>query len=159
MLLVAGCDSLFLQEKQFAPVPDARPLVCPEVYAGGRYVLVNVHALWSNAERLCREQTGGTDQSHLAIVNDRAELAILDAMRGGSDVWVGLTDRKDLAFFRWITNEPTEAIPWAPSQPDSNMHASCGIIGLDGIRDRACDLDDNKFICECDGYEVDPTRF
>ena len=158
-VVLTGCDYFFLTEN-IRP-PDASidaPLRCPDVYMGQRYVLVRTDLKWSEAEKTCRAQTGGTDQSHLAVIGSRAEFETIGTLIGASSFHVGLSNRRG-GLFQWITTEVVaEPIPWATNQPDgSELVPYCGVVYDDGVHDAPCDMADD-FICECDGYTVDLDR-
>ena len=164
LVLLAGCDKLFLQENTLAP--DASPFDappkpgCPPEFAGGRYFVLTSQLTWPAAEAACR-MLGGT-YSHLAVIGDGAEAGMLGG-RIASDAWVGLTDLKRTPpVFHWITEEPA-GMPWITGQPDDQMRVTgnCGRVLNDGsgLADGPCVTDSRRAICECDEYPVDVTRF
>jgi hypothetical protein len=157
-IALAGCDILLLKEHPF--IPDA-PAACAPEFASGRYAVFSRSTTWVEAEATCRSLTGISTYSHLAVVGDVAEAAVIGALVVGADPWVGLTTRgapKDQ--FHWITREPA-GIPWIGTQPDDAPRASgiCGRV-VDsgaGLADSACD-DKRDMVCECDEFPVDEAR-
>jgi hypothetical protein len=153
---LAACHLVFPIEAETGP-PS-----CPLEFGGARYVAIADKQTWAAAETACEQFEGTRMYSHLAIVSDPSEAALMSGLIT-ADAWVGLTDLQDDMTFRWITTEPTIAMPWIDTQPDDPMRAegNCGRVLRDGsgLADGPCESDTRQAVCECDEYRVDDARF
>lgn len=158
LVLLAGCDALFLQEKQFLLPPDApdnEPDVsptapCPPMYGAEAYVFSTSSEPWPRAQMLCEQLRTTPDQkySYLAVISDDTEHTTLQAMLGTAHRWIGLTNLRSQFGFVWINGEAAN-IPWneAAGQPNDGTVA-CGRLTTLGIHDTQCNVA-YRFICEC----------
>lgn len=151
--------------------PDAfDPSVCPSTYTirlpstTSRYRLASNGLDWTNANGACvADQTSPKGFTHLVVFADRQEQTELEAIV--DDVWVGYSDRITEGTFLAITSEPigdyvTPHSPaWAPGEPNAGVNEDCAEIILEGgLNDNNCALT-RMFVCECDGYANDPSRY
>jgi hypothetical protein len=133
------------------PPPDARP-ACIEGDAqsedpdtGACYMLFTTLVTWEQARLACAE-LGPT--THLITVTSAEEHALMVALAGVREVWMGATDAAVEGTFSWVTGEPFGFVGWAIGEPnDSDVNAGgedCAIlINIGDVRpgtwdDRAC---------------------
>jgi hypothetical protein len=83
------------------------------------------------------------------------------------DTWIGASAPQGTKMYRWVTAENTQRYvvpsslgsePWESDQPDEaggygELRALSG-----SLHDESCGESSN-YICECDGYANDPTRY
>ncbi|HEY5938200.1 MAG TPA: C-type lectin domain-containing protein [Kofleriaceae bacterium] len=151
---LAACNLVF-------PLESAGPPSCPLEFAGARYIAIQATQPWAAAKDACEELKGVNMYSHLAIVSDPAEAALMSDFIT-ADAWVGLTDLHEMTF-RWITTERTIGMPWIGTQPDdpTRSEGNCGRVLRDGsgLADGPCETDERPAVCECDEFPVDGSRF
>ncbi|HEU4787994.1 MAG TPA: lectin-like protein [Gemmatimonadaceae bacterium] len=95
---------------------------------------------------------------------DRQEQAELEAIV--DDVWVGYSDRLTEGTFIATTLEPigdyvaSGSTAWASGEPNRQTAAEdCAEIILEGgLNDNDC-ANTRMFVCECDAYANDPSRY
>ena len=155
-----------------APGPDAfDPRVCPPTYTISlsstttRYRLASGGLGWKQAIDACvADQTSPKGFTHLVVFADRQEQTELEAIVG--DVWVGYSDRIVEGAFRATTLEPIGdyVVPnspaWAFGEPNQQTTGEdCLEIILEGgLNDNDC-ANTRMFVCECDAYANDPSRY
>ena len=161
LLLLAGCDKLFLQRNDIpvdsaidSPFDGPPPAGCPPEFANARYFAIAMQMSWPDAERTCRML--GYSFSHLAVVGDLSEALLIDPLIGG-DSWIGLTSLGEPPVFHWITKEPAQ-IPWLAGEPDGGGECGRLMKGGTGVADTPCS-EKRRVVCECDEFIVDRTRF
>jgi hypothetical protein len=166
-----GGDAALVDAPADGP-PDADPLIgCPAEYdlvapGEGRYRHVDVALDWIDAVVDCADDSpsSASVHTHLAVFATDAERAEVNAILQ-TTVWLGLTDRRVADQWIWVTQEPTGGYPplshpaWAPNEPD--REGECGAMDENGrLEARRCDgQDDVPFLCECDVYPDDPSRY
>ena len=155
VVVLAGCDKLFLQENALEPdAPEGPPSCAPE-FADGRYFVVLATSPWRDAEATCSSLNNVAMESHLAVIGDATERLAISALVS-NDPWVGLTSRGAPMTFHWITREPAPVV-FSANQPDND--GQCGRldrVGM-GVADSPC-LEKRVAVCECDAFAVDPAR-
>jgi len=159
LVLLAGCDYIFLQDKipdapLDAPVDAPPPPGCAPEFVGRRYYAISMQMSWPEAEQTCRSL--GYSFAHLAVISDLTEALLVDPLIGG-DSWVGLTRLGEPAVYHWITKE-VAGIPWFPNEPDNNDECARLVKGGMGVADTSCS-EKRRVLCECDDFPVDRTRF
>ena len=142
-----------------APGPPA----CPSSYTTlgtSQYRLATVGADFVQAEGDCASDqiAGSSRYTHLAVIHSLAELGMIAQLVGNNDAWVGLTDLKDNATWRWITDElpdlATTSMLWASNQP--NMNGAASVLG--GALFANGRLAGLPYLCECDAFPPDLAR-
>jgi hypothetical protein len=156
-----GCGRIY-----FDPLDDggALPLTCPPRYdavAGHCYRLDELDIVtdtWRGLELVCEADGPGT---HLAVIDDAAELAILiEHMRinTNQDAAIGFSDRGG-GVYRTVLGAPAFE-QWASGQPTA---AGCGALQRlpdEGMVMIPCQgIADFDSICEYDGIPPDPSSF
>lgn len=182
--MLVGCNSVFgLDETRLvppgdggadAPRPDGEPAGCPASYdfilqtTASRYRLVTSTTPFAEAAADCADDAAGL--THLLVLSNEAERSALITLPPKylvDDTWIGATAPAGTTAYRWITAEDTAGYvvpaglgtaPWEGDQPDNP--GGCGELrALSGsLHDEGCDSSSN-YICECDGFADDPTRY
>ena len=138
--------------------PDAAvdPPPCPLSYAplgpgGTVYRLGNGIARWDDAEDDCEDDGHGT---HLVVVGDDDELALLAGMIGQGDAWVGARYDDDERDFLDVFGVPLADVSWVAGETDEDDGEECVVAhGPEhGVGDEAC-ASYRRYVCECDGQE------
>jgi hypothetical protein len=132
------------------PPPDAR--TCPTSYTvlaatGHAYRVRHSPQPWFQAADSCEATGAGI---HLAVIDDAAELAAVDAFVTSSIVWIGVNDVDLEGHFVKVTGGPATFLPWAQGEPnDSGGAEDCvELVGHD-LNDDRCDTQ-LPFLCECE---------
>ncbi len=146
----------------FQPINGARP---DQLYLG-----VDSSKTWEQAEAHCRDQemVGGSGRTHLVVLDDDLERSAVFARFGSTRRWIGLTDRIDDDQFRWVTIQGTGGYPgnsggpWGPNEPRNGLGDSEDCVWMSAqmgqLADDSCEQNE-QFVCECDAFAEDPTRF
>ncbi|XP_015670855.1 C-type lectin domain family 5 member A [Protobothrops mucrosquamatus] len=112
---------------------------CPlrwTLYEGKCYYFSTVQKTWDESQKECAQLN-----SHLAIINNKAELAFLNSRTRNSDYFIGL--RNFIGQWKWIDN--TKFDPGIFNIRDKTN--DCAAIGLNSTLSRSCS-ELNRFICE-----------
>lgn len=141
------------------PAIDARtidaPPPCPGDYTAG-YRVITTSQSWRAAEADCADDTAGL--SHLAVIDDVAELATINAAltaAGAPDVWVGvMRDAPQPWVWRVVTGGTASYLPWEPGQPD-NQSGDQQVVSLIRASGLIRDVSTGSSVyraalCECD---------
>lgn len=151
--------------------PDAvGSTVCPAGYTaspfGGIYRMGTMQKPWDLAAMDCLDDTigGGTKHTHLIVLSSDAELNAATAFSLQADVWLGLTDRVTEGTYIWMTSDaptypPTTGPPWAQGQPANGVAADCVEMDQFAQLSEASCANTKRYICECDTFAADPTRY
>jgi hypothetical protein len=152
---------------------DAANLTCPNGYVldaitHSHYRVAPGGYDFRTAAGFCAgdELTGTfTGHTHLAVVSDLTEREILGAYNGS---WIGLTDLDTgVNNWVWVSKEPRPFDPsptdndlWDTGEPNQPGIEDCGIFnqGDFHVNNTAC-TDLRSYVCECDVWENDPTRY
>jgi hypothetical protein len=137
--------------------PDATG--CPAEYVrhdGSRsmYRLVLVADDWLAAELDC-EDDGAS--SHLVVLDDAAELAVLDPLTSPK-IWVGTTDRVFEGTFFSVTTGVAPFTPWQSGEPNNSSNEDCAELDGNQLNDEGCG-DTRAYLCECDGIPAMPVAY
>jgi len=161
LLATTGCDRVFgLPDHPGSTNADAAVAACP--FAPNRYAAFEELHDWKSAELACEALDPYPDDDvyvHLAVINQSAE--ILQLPRALTDAWVGLLDRDATMNWQWITDEPTDPIPWDTGEPNSTSSGpKCGEVDSShpAIGDAGCRGATDAYICECDGFPAVAAR-
>ena len=130
--------------------PIDAPQGCTQAFAlitngtlGHRYQLESIPRSWTEQANACAVENG-----YLAIPNDATELAAFEALAGGVEVWVGVSDRQTEGAFRDVLNTP-----YNPSNITivGNKQADDCATATDGttLDVNPC-LESRPGICECE---------
>jgi hypothetical protein len=144
--------------------PDAGPPAgCPTGYVadpvtGTGYRYDHTHRDWYAAEDDCEHDGDGT---HLAVITTDAELAVLAAQVGSTQIWVGVSDTVHEDEFRWVTGDDAGFLPWKAGEPN---HAGpygedCVELADGAYNDESCTHTKEPYLCECDGVAADPRAY
>lgn len=154
----AGGDSGPDAQLPDPPADAAVPAACPASYTlhdparpASYYRLETASTSWAGAEALC-EADGPT--SHLIVLDDEAERAWAYA-RNTSDQWAGISDRVSEGTWLPVTDQPI----WFAGTAAGNVPPKdCLVIKQ---TDTAADMcsGGHPYLCECDGYTVQPDQF
>jgi hypothetical protein len=185
---LAGCKLLFeatavdagvafdgRQPDPDAVQPDASlPLLCPSSYdvevLGSKYRVVANATDWLQAQTACQNDGATNGSTHLAVLDDGAELIMLQAVTSvfNTNVWVGLTDVRTEGTFRAIVmsppdfpKDPPTSPPWGVNKPDDVIgDRDCVFIQANSGRldDDSC-AELHAYVCECDRNVVDTAGF
>lgn len=137
---------------------DAAPVTCPASYTlsdpahpMSRYRLETASTTWEGAESAC-EADG--PHSHLIVLDDDGERAWAFA-RNSSDQWAGISDRVLEDTWLPVTDQPI----WFTGDATGNVPPKdCLVIKQEGTIADMCSAG-HPYLCECDGYAVQPDRF
>jgi hypothetical protein len=161
LVLLAGCDKLFLQKNDVpadssidAPLDAPPPPGCAPEFANARYLAISMQMSWPDAEKACRQL--GYSFAHLAVIGDLTEAVLVDPLIGG-DSWVGLTRTGEPTVYHWITKEEA-GIPWYPDEPDNSDDCGRLVKGGRGVAETSWS-EKRRVLCECDDDIIDRTRF
>jgi hypothetical protein len=167
---------------------DAALRLCPSSYniaiGTSRYRFEeSSYAKWQDAAPACAAdlQPGPSPYyTHLVVIGDDNERKALLSHRTviSADYWIGLTSRKQNGVWWWVTVENTNGYPgamgtpWGANQPTSDTSgANCVELmtgNLEGASNDGLFRNDyctptamvmGPYICECDVYPDDPTRY
>ena len=144
-----------------ARAPDAPAVACPSNYVrlgevGTLYRLGNGATDWDVAEADCAADAGGT---HLAVLDDVAELGLVTRLVGTGDAWIGVTNRVDPDRFLTVLGDDAAVLPWRNGLPPGNRKVCVALIGPDRLVDWFRCGEAHRYVCECDGAEPDPDAF
>lgn len=145
-----------------APPPDRQPDAgtagCPASYTlhdparpASYYRLETASTSWAGAEALC-EADGPT--SHLIVLDDDAERAWAFA-RNTSDQWAGISDRISEGTWLPVTDQ---SIWFAGTAAGNVPPKDCLLIKQTDTAADMCSTG-HPYLCECDGYAVQPDQF
>ena len=126
---------------------------CAISYSGQRYQLKTGLFGFAYAKTYCEslQVPGSTKYSHLAVVDDQADLTTISNI--GASAWVGLQYDSTNGRWAWVTAQSVPAITWAANEP--NGTGNCAIENAVGLDDATCP-ESHSFICECDSYPPSP---
>jgi hypothetical protein len=143
--------------------PDAHVPLCPASYTaagGSHYRWVGVGTNWLAAELDCEDDanTPFEQPTHLAVIDDAAERTLLITGTGGSldNQWIGRTDLASDGAFLYVT--PQAGVDTSGTSGNSGAK-DCVRLGSDGTHQARDCTNTNIYVCECDGFAADPTRF
>jgi len=150
-----------------APPTDAPiDLVCPGNYmqvatTGTYYRFVTAQASWLGAATDCADDDPHT---HLVVITSDQERMLAFELGGSSPGWIGLSDLASEGSYRWVTAEPTSyplpnSAAWSNGEPSNDASQDCVTFNGQGeLKDDPCGFG-RPYLCECDGYPDDPTRY
>lgn len=165
--MLAGCGF----EGMAAPIgevsaPDAPALRCPDSYRGGYRVLTTAGTAIAHGDACAADAPGAT---HLAVVNDAAELATLAAAIAAlelphNSVWLGGVQASDAQTpdSGWLALDGAPLISaWGGAEPNDSdrdeddhreqfarLERGRGYLGDSRV------TDGNGAVCECDGQPI-----
>lgn len=124
---------------------------CAISYAGKRYQAKNYLYSWAMADNYCRtlQVPNSAKYSHLAVVDDAADLSLIASEAGSTASWVGLTYDSTNLRWNWVTAQTVVNIVWAPNEPGNA--GSCALATAAGLVADSC-AQARPFVCECDSY-------
>lgn len=140
--------------------PDAVMFTCPSNYVSvngslSKYRLSGGTSEWLNAADGCANDGATT---HLIVLGSLAEYDDLSTLLGTTAVWVGHSDRNTVEAHLWVTQEPNTVAPqWATGEPN-DAASRCTRFDEGKLLDTLCSAS-GPFVCECDAYADDPTRY
>lgn len=168
-------------DRDDAAVDAAPPLTCPETYTlslpaiSSRYRFDTTKRTFAGAAMDCRNDEGlmptgeRPGRTHLAVLDDDAERMLAASTFVSTQAWIGLSDAKrENAFIPVSTQNtgypPLTAPPWGTGHPNDEEPADCVVVrdrnhdepGM--LEDVACGTP-HAFLCECDDFADDPTRY
>jgi hypothetical protein len=144
---------------------------CPASYTlsgNGAYRRSTDVQVFANAASSCAADQPATAGvfTHLVVIDDTTELDLLNTSFSGNDVWVGLTDIVTAPTYQWVTAEPISVDPalWGVGKPDNPTTEQCvHVIPIQsadpGKLDTIGCTQFHYFICECDAYADDSSRY
>ena len=137
------------QETIDAPDASGTDGQCAISYSGHRYQLKTGLFDRAYAKMYCEslQVPGSTKYSHLAVVDDQADLTTISNI--AASAWVGLEYDSTNARWAWVTAQNAQAIVWANNEP--NGTGTCAFENAIGLDDASCS-ESHSFICECDDY-------
>ncbi len=142
--------------------PDAGPAPCPLNYsrlgaAGTLYRLGNGTTGWDAAEADCEDDGAGT---HLAVLDDVEELAVVAPLLGADDAWIGVTNRVSRATWLTVLGDVAPIQPFQGGAPSPGRGRACVVLLGESqqFSNVACNPA-TRYVCECDGAEPDPDAF
>jgi len=145
-----------------AGTPDARTIApCPDNYAplgaaGTVYRLGNGTSGWDVAEADCEDDGDGT---HLVVLDDADELALVARLVGIGEAWIGVTDRVTRDIWLTVLGDVAPVQPWRGGAPSPGAGKACAaLLGSGEFSNAAC-ARSTRYVCECDGLEPDPAAF
>jgi hypothetical protein len=120
---------------------------------------------WDAAQAACLQDQllGSQKYTHLLVAATDAELAAVEAAVD-TDIWVGLSDRAIEVAYQWVTQEtnnypPTSGDPWGTGEPKASATEDCVLVSNTGdLEVRSCGTN-KPYICECDTFMNDPTKY
>jgi Lectin C-type domain len=128
---------------------------CPLNYArlgqaGNVYRLGNDQSKWVEAELDCEDDGAGT---HLAVIENNAELQLVSSLLGVGDGWIGVFEAGDT--FVTVLGGNATFLPFLAGEPDENGPSACvTLVGNQhGFADDKC-VKKHRYVCECDGNEA-----
>jgi len=117
---------------------------------------------WPAAAADCADAPGKT---HLAVLGPTdAERSELSNAIGSNAAWLGLSDRRTQNTYLWVTSEDTMGypnnLPWVNNMTGGTQSGDCVFARTTADLDTAdCNLAMHSFVCECDAFADDPTRY
>ena len=146
------------------PMVDAfDTATCPASYglASGNSRYRNITTTspnWDTAANDCGDDGATT---HLVVLNDDLERAVIINFAGGIAKWVGLSDRKTVGTLLWVTDQassypPASGSPWGAGEPSGS---GCVELTPGGTFEMSACGQNFAAICECDGFSNDPTNY
>lgn len=184
--LVPGCSTIFGLETPRALAdaaavddagPDApddsgpvdmmtdAPIACPLTYTTtigtSKYRASVQNRGFPEAAADC---AGDGTNTHLAVITSQTELANVLVLVS-FHAWIGLSDRVTAGTLIWVTNEdgggypPADGMPWGTGEPAFGSTKHCVLTREDGEWSiESCGLN-RPYICECDAFANDATRY
>lgn len=152
---------------------DVPPVAgCPQTYgtvlgtSSSRYrIVTNMAIAWENAQAQCLNDQlqGATKYTHLVVATDDIELAAL-AATVSNEIWTGLSDRAIEGAYQWVTQEtntypPSSGDPWAAGEPKASAGDDCVMLQTQGVLKVTSCTFGKIFVCECDAFMNDPTKY
>jgi hypothetical protein len=151
------------------PFDASPPGVCPADYGvfGGLVIrLSDTSATWADAMDDCVDDRGtSTSYTHLIVFTNDVQRGNIGSITGNA-FWIGYTDRAIEGTYQWVTAQPNMYPgvgddPWAGSEPsvdsaDDNCVVQRGVDDWDNVE---CTSNQIPFMCQCDAYPPDSSRY
>ncbi|HSD88715.1 MAG TPA: C-type lectin domain-containing protein [Kofleriaceae bacterium] len=142
---------------------------CPTSYQSvpsvGIYRFVTTTAPWPVAAQDCANDgvPNSSKHTHLAVVTSTMEYSALASMVM-ADNWIGLSDRATEGNLIWVTAEstsypPMSGSPWGIGEPNNSAAVDCVRLEVSGLFSMLDCANTRRYICECDTFADDPTRY
>lgn len=144
-------------------LPDAFVAMCPATYTpvgASHYRWVSSGSNWLAAEHDCEDDAAANEiPTHLAVVDNAAEKSTLISGSGTTrdNQWLGLTDLAAEGALIYVTPQGTVDSP-AGASGNSPMKDCVRLQSSGTYQVRNC-TDANSYVCECDGFAADLSRF
>ncbi|XP_053086704.1 CD209 antigen-like protein E [Pangasianodon hypophthalmus] len=87
------------------------------------YCMSNETKSWEESRQNCSSR--GAD---LVIINSREEHEFISQQLGGSQAWIGLSDRDREGEWKWVDGTPLTTEYWAPGEPSNGTDEDCAEI-------------------------------
>jgi hypothetical protein len=176
-VLGAACNTVLgvksTRHLDASPVVDVpNELLCPAAYVlseatGTAYRKTdNAPVTFLAAAAACAGDQPATNQvfTHLVVISSSQEMAFLIQTLGGDGHWIGMSNLTSTDY-QWVTAEPAAIDPvyWATGEPNMVTIEQCVFIGqfnqyMDHFDTIDC-ANSHDYICECDGFANDPSRY
>jgi hypothetical protein len=143
-------------------LPDAFVAQCPASYTavgGSHYRWSSSSANWLTAEQDCEDDAAANEiPTHLAVIDDGGERAIVISGSGTTrdNQWIGRTDLATEGALIYVT--PQSAVDSAGASGNSPTKDCVRLQSSGTHQVRDC-TNANLYVCECDGFAPDPSRF
>ena len=142
---------------------DASAATCPADYGArthGRYRYVLTPATWEVAVADCADDlpANGAMATHLVVFGSVLERSDVQSNLANQQLWIGLSDRR--LTLQWVTNEAAplpESADWGSGEP-TGVGQDCIYIESASYFDGGC-TNQLRYVCECDVYQNDPSRY
>ncbi|XP_053086834.1 C-type lectin domain family 4 member E-like [Pangasianodon hypophthalmus] len=93
-------------------------------FSSSLYYISTEKKYWDESRKYCTDR--GAD---LVIINSTEEQEFISNYTGGTEAWIGLTDRETEGEFKWVDGKPLTTEFWWIGEPSDYNNEDCVITG------------------------------
>ncbi|XP_053086832.1 CD209 antigen-like [Pangasianodon hypophthalmus] len=93
-------------------------------FSSSIYYIFTEKKYWDESRKYCTDR--GAD---LVIINSTEEQEFISNYTGGTEAWIGLTDREREREFKWVDGKPLTTAFWWDGEPNDYNNEDCVITG------------------------------